>query len=82
MDREQEIKSLKEQLKSLEDNIKRELTKIEGVKSKLAAGYRRRDKEKYDAERRAIMENLKKYEAEMVEVRKKLLELESGGIPS
>lgn len=82
MDREQEIRSLKEQLKSLEENIRLELNKIEVVKSKLKAGYRRRDKEKYEAERRAIMGNLKKYEAEMDEVRKKLSELESGGIPA
>lgn len=82
MDREKEIATLKGQLKTLENNIQGELTKIKGVKAKLAAGYRRRDKEKYEAERRAIMENLKKYEAEMVEVRKKLSELESGGIPS
>ncbi len=77
MDKEQEIITLKEQLKTLESNIRGELTKIKGVKAKLAAGYRRRDKEKYEAERRAIMGNLKKYEAEMVEVRKKLSELEA-----
>ncbi len=77
MDKEQEIATLKAQLKTLENNIQRELTKIEGVKSKLKAGYRRRDKEKYEAERRAIMGNLKKYEVEMVEARKKLSELEA-----
>lgn len=78
MDKEQEIAALKEQLKTLESNIQGELTKIERVKLVLAEGYRRRDKKKYEAERRAITENLKNYEAEMGLVKKRLLELEAG----
>lgn len=77
MDREQEIATLKERLKTLENNIQGERTKIQEVRAKLGAGYRRRDKEKYEGERRAIKDNLKKYEAEMAEVRKKLSELEA-----
>lgn len=68
---------MREELASLNDKIKGELDKIKTLKSKIAAGYRRRDKEKYDAERRAIMENLRKYDAEMAGVRKKLSELEA-----
>lgn len=77
MDKEQDIQRLREELASLNDKIKGELDKIKTLKSKIAAGYRRRDKEKYDAERRAIMENLRKYDAEMAGVRKKLSELEA-----
>lgn len=77
MDREQEITSLKEKLTTLEKRIKGELEKIDIIKNKLSTAYRRRDKEKYQTDHGRIAENLKKYEAEMVEARKKLFELES-----
>lgn len=54
---------------------KGELNKT-AIKTKLAGEYRRRDKQKYEAERRVIMENLRNYEAEMEEIKRKLSELE------
>ena len=75
MDKEKEIKDLKETLGFIDSAIRGELAKIETLKTKLK-GYRRHDKEKYEAERSVIKGNLKKYDDEMVEVRKKLSGLE------
>lgn len=77
MDKEDEIKSLKEQLKSLEGKIRGELNKIEALKTRISKGYRRRDKAKYEAERREITENLRKYQEEQETVQKRLSELEA-----
>ncbi len=76
MDKEQEILSLKGKLKTNAEQIRGELEKIEALKTKLAKGYRHRDKKKYEEERRTIMEDLKKYEDEMKAIKEKLSELE------
>ncbi len=76
IDKEKEIKDLEEKLLSVENAIRGELDKIKTLKTKISQGYRHHDKEKYEAKRRVIMGNLKKYEDEMAEVRKKISELE------
>lgn len=81
MDEEQEIEALKKRLKELEENIRVELGKIEGIKAKLVSGYRRRDREKYEVERGRITANLQQYKTEMGAVKKRLSELEEG-VPS
>jgi len=77
MDKETESKNLTEKLLSIENAMRGELTKIGAVQARLSKGYRRHDKEKYEAERMGIKGNIKKYEAEISEVRKKLSELEA-----
>jgi len=72
--------TLKEKLRSVENAIREELAKIEALKSDLSNRYRRRDKGKYEAERSVITGNLKNYEAEMVEIRKKISELEAQNV--
>ncbi len=76
MDKEEEILHLKKKLNDLNTNIRTELRKIDQLKLKITSTYRRRDKENYETERRTILENLKKYEAETAEVRRRLSELE------
>jgi len=82
MDKEKDIQDLKEKLRSINSKIKEELTKIDQLKLKITTVYRRRDKKKYEDERKQITANLKKYETEMDLIKKRLSELESGGIPS
>ncbi len=82
MDKEDEIQDLKEKLRSINSKIREELTKIDQLKLKITTVYRRRDKKKYEDERKQITANLTKYETEMDLIKKRLSELESRGIPS
>lgn len=82
MDKEVEIQDLKEKLRFINSKIREELTKIDQLKLKITTVYRRRDKKKYEDERKQITANLKKYETEMDLIKKRLSELESRGIPS
>ena len=77
MDIEKESKNLTEKLLSLENAVRGELAKIESVKAEISKGYRRHNKEKYQAMRGDIAENIKKYEAEMLMIKKKLSELQA-----
>ena len=47
MDKEQEIRDLRERLKTINQKIRDELGKIESVKENLRKAYRRADREKY-----------------------------------
>lgn len=77
MDKEAEIKSLKGELTKLQEQINQVLAEIEKIKLKLKTEYRRKDKEKYEEERRKITEKLKTYVAETKEINKRLFELEA-----
>lgn len=77
MDNEAEIQDLKEKLRSINSKIREELTKIDRLKLKISTVYRRRDKAKYEDERKEITANLKKYETEMDLIKKRLSELEA-----
>jgi len=77
MDNEAEIQDLKEKLRSINSKIREELTKIDRLKLKISTVYRRRDKAKYEDERKEITANLKKYETEMDSIKKRLSELEA-----
>lgn len=77
MDNEAEIQDLKEKLRSINSKIREELTKIDRLKLKISTVYRRRDKKKYEDERKEITANLKKYETEMDLIKKRLSELEA-----
>ena len=77
MDREEEIQDLKEKLRSINEKIKEELNKIDQLKIKITTVYRRRDRAKYEGERKEITANLKKYETEMDSIKKRLSELEA-----
>ena len=77
MDKEEEIQDLKEKLRSINSKIKDELNKIDQLKLKITTVYRRRDRAKYEDERKEITANLKKYETEMDLIKKRLSELEA-----
>lgn len=77
MDKETEIQNLQEQLDSIKIKIKDELGRIVAVKVRLSVAYRRADKEKYEAERAKITENLKNYREETDTVMRKIAELEA-----
>jgi uncharacterized coiled-coil DUF342 family protein len=77
MDKEQEIRTLRDQLKSINIKIVGEIGRIETVKTSLSTTYRRADREKYEAERAEITSNLKKYRDEMDTVKRKIAELEA-----
>ena len=77
MDKEKESKNLKEKLLSIENAIRGELTKIETLKTRIAKGYRHRDKGKYDAERNEVQSNLEKLKTEQETAKKQLSELEA-----
>lgn len=77
MDREHEIQDLKTKLKAINAKINEELKKIDTLKLKISTIYRRRDKKKYEAERKDIIANLKKYDTEMDLIKKRLSELEA-----
>lgn len=76
MDKEQEIRTLRDQLESINVKIMGEIGRIEVVKTSLSKAYRRVDKEKYETERAEITSNLKKYRDEMDTVKRKIAELE------
>lgn len=78
MDNEAEIQDLKEKLRSINSKIREELTKIDRLKLRISTVYRRRDKTKYEDERKEITANLNKYETEMDSIKKRLSELEAG----
>lgn len=82
MDKEDDIHDLKTKLKAINAKINEELKKIDTLKLKISTVYRHRDKNKYEAERKDIIANLKKYDTEMDLIKKRLSELESGGNPS
>lgn len=77
MDKEREVSNLREQLESIKIKIKDELGRITVVKTRLSIAYRRADREKYEAEREEITENLKKYRDEMDTIKRKIAELEA-----
>ena len=77
MNREEEIQDLKEKLRAINSKIKEELNKIDQLKIKITTVYRRRDRTKYEDERKEITANLKKYETEMDSIKKRLSELEA-----
>lgn len=77
MDNEAEIQDLNEKLMSINSKIREELNKIDRLKLKITTVYRRRDKKKYEDERKEITANLKKYETEMDTIKKRLSELEA-----
>lgn len=77
MDKETEIKNLKGELDSLKRKINAEFEKIKNIKSNLKTTYRRKDRAKYEAERKEILKNLEKYGIEQANAEKKLAELEA-----
>lgn len=77
MDKEQEIRTLQEQLDSINLKIKGDLSRILVIKTRLSTVYRRADKEKYEAELKEITLNLKKYREETDSLKRTIAELES-----
>lgn len=77
MDKEQQIKDPREKLSSIDTSIREELVKIGNLKTKIATGYRHRDKEKYINERNEVQANLTKLKNEQESIRNQLSELEA-----
>ncbi len=75
MDKEQEIRTLQDQLESINNKIKGEISRIVAIKTSLSKAYRRADKEKYKTELNRMIMNLKKYREETDVVMRKIAEL-------
>lgn len=76
MDRETEIKELKEKLVSIDNVIRGELVKISTIKTEITKGYRRHDKGRYVKERNEVLGTLEKLKTEQEKIKRRLSELE------
>ena len=77
IDKSSEIAELRSELGDIHEKIVEQIEKIEETKTKLNTGYRRRDRAKYEAERREISKDLLQYEMEMKRIKDKIRDLES-----
>jgi uncharacterized coiled-coil DUF342 family protein len=75
VDKSPEIAELRSKLRDIQERIVEKIEKIDETKTKLNTGYRHRDREKYEAERREISEDLLQYEIEMKKIKDKIKEL-------
>jgi hypothetical protein len=64
-DKSQEISELRGKLNTIQADIGKKLEQIQEAKSRINIGYRHRDRDKYEAERREIAKDLLYYGIEM-----------------
>ena len=71
------IAELRGKLRDIQKRIVENIQKIDETKTKLNTEYRHRDREKYEAERMEITQDLLQYDIDMKKIKDKIREMES-----